>query len=165
MLALLPLAGRRQHLVDALALDDDRAVRVEHDDVALTDRRAADLDRLADRARDPLLRPPHADVARPDRETELAELLDVADGGIHEDRRHATALRLRREEISDERDGAGSGIVSTRTSPGCASATAACTMRLSFWLQRTVRAGPAAREPGTIWISGTSTTAARPAAS
>ena len=30
---------------------------------------------------------------------------------------------------------------------------------------RTVRAGPAAIEPGTTWISGTSTTGARPAAS
>ena len=104
-------------------------------------------------------------MARPDRETELTQLVDIADGSIHEDRRHATALGLCREEISDEGDRAGSGMVSTRTSPGCASATAACTMRLSFWLQRTVRAGPAAREPGTIWISGTSTTAARPAAS
>ena len=61
--------------------------------------------------------------------------------------------------------GAGSGIVSTSTSPGSASATAACTMRLSSWPQRTVRAGPATREPGRIWINGTSTTGARPAAS
>ena len=27
-------------------------------------------------------------------------------------------------------------------------------MRLSFWPHRTVRAGPATREPGRIWISG-----------
>ena len=61
--------------------------------------------------------------------------------------------------------GADSGIVSTSTSPGHASATAACTMRLSSWPQRTVRAGPAAREPGTTWTRGTSTTGDRPAAS
>ena len=105
LLALLPIAGRCQHLLDALALDDDRSVRVQDDDVTLTDRRAGDLDRLADRARGMLLRPSDADVARPDRETELTQLLDIADGTIHEDRRHATALGLCREEISDERDG------------------------------------------------------------
>ena len=48
--------------------------------------------------------------------------------------------------------GRGSGIVSTSTSPGCTSAIAACTIRLSSWPQRTVRAGPATREPGTTWI-------------
>ena len=56
--------------------------------------------------------------------------------------------------------------MSTSTSPGRASAIAACTIRLSSWPQRTVRAGPAAREPGTTWISGdVDERRARPAAS
>ena len=50
-LALARASGSRQHLLDTLALDDDRAVRVEHDDVSLTDARAGDVDGLADRCR------------------------------------------------------------------------------------------------------------------
>ena len=96
----------------------------------------------------------HAHPARPDRQAELAQLLDVAHGRVDEQRRHAAALRLRGEQVADERrPAAARGIVSTSTSPGSASATAACTIRLSSWPQRTVRAGPADPEPGTIWIS------------
>ena len=61
--------------------------------------------------------------------------------------------------------GLGSGMVSTSTSPGSASATPAWTIRLSSWPQRTVRAGPAAREPGITWTRSASTTCERPAAS
>ena len=103
-LALLARERRRQHLVDALLLDDDRAVRVEDDDVALADRAPADLDGLADRARDALLRAAHAHVARPDRQPELAELLEVAYGGVDEQRGDAARLRLRGEQVADERD-------------------------------------------------------------
>ena len=39
-------------------------------------------------------------------------------------------------------------MVSTSTSPGCAAAITAWTIRLSSWPQSTVRAGPATREPG-----------------
>src|SRR4051794_5237607 len=58
--------------------------------------------------------------------------------------------------------GPGSGIVSTSTSPGCSDAIAAWTMRLSPFAHRTVRAGPAAREPGTIWCRSRSTNSPRP---
>ena len=161
--ARVPLASTS---VDALPLDDDGPVRVEHDDVALPDRRASDLNGLADRAGNALLRAGDAHVARPDRQAHLAQLLDVAHGCVDEDRGDAAPLRLRRRAARRRAPpGAGSGIVSTSTSPGSASATAACTMRLSSWPQRTVRAGPAAREPGRIWINGRSTTGARPAAS
>ena len=108
-LALLAREGGRQHLVDPLALDDDRAVRVEHDDVALADARAADLDGLADRAGNALLRSAHANVPRPDRQPDLPELLDVAHRGVHQQRGDARDLRLRREQLADERDRPGLG--------------------------------------------------------
>ena len=53
--------------------------------------------------------------------------------------------------------GRGSGIVRTSTSPGCTAAIAAWTIRLSSWPQRTVRAGPATRVPGSTWIRSAST--------
>ena len=109
--------------------------------------------------------PLHANVARPDRQPELAELLDVAHRGVHEQRGDAATFACVASSSPTSATGPGSGIVSTSTSPGSASATAAWTMRLSSWPQRTVRAGPAAREPGTTWISGTSTTERAPAAS
>ena len=149
-LALLALEGRREHLLDPLLLDDDRAVRVEHDDVALADRA-----RRRPRPDSPIApgtrfsAPLHADVARPDRQPELTELLEVADGGVHQERRDARDLRLRREELADERDGRWARASSARgPRRAAASATAAWTIRLSSWPQRTVRAGPAAREPG-----------------
>ena len=80
--------------------------------------RAADLDRLADHAGNALPRPRDAHVARPDRQAELAQLLDVADRGVHQQRGDARDLRLRREQLADECDGPGSGIVRTSTSPG-----------------------------------------------
>ena len=61
--------------------------------------------------------------------------------------------------------GAGSALVSTRTSPGRACATSACTIVLSPGAQSAVRAGPATRDPGTTRVSGRSTIPVRPAAS
>ena len=61
--------------------------------------------------------------------------------------------------------GSGSGIVSTSTSPGSARAIAACTIRLSPCPQRTVRAGPHAREPGISCSRSRSTSPRRPDAS
>ena len=49
--------------------------------------------------------------------------------------------------------GKGSGMVRTSTSPGRACAIAAWTIRLSPCPHSTGRAGPAAREPGTIRCS------------
>ena len=97
------------HLLDPLLLDDDDAVRVQHDRVTLPDRRAANLDGLADRARHLLLGPAHADVARPDRQPELLQLLDVTNRGVDEDRSDAARLRLGRDELADERDRLGVG--------------------------------------------------------
>ena len=109
-------------------------------------------------------RGPHP--ARPDRQAHLDQLLDVAHRGVdqHARRRRAPwpAWPAGRPRSAT---GAGSGIVSTSTSPGSSSAIAACTIRLSSWPQRTVRAGPATREPGTTWIRSTSTRPRRPAAS
>jgi len=61
--------------------------------------------------------------------------------------------------------GSGRGIATTRTSPGRARPRAACTIRLSPWPQRTVRAGPATREPGITWVSSTSISPRWPEAS
>jgi hypothetical protein len=61
--------------------------------------------------------------------------------------------------------GRASGMVRTSTSPGWSPAIAACTMRLSCWPQTTVRAGPAARLPGTTRMKSASTWLAWPSAS
>ncbi len=53
---------------------------------------------------DGLVGPAHAHVARPDREAELAELVEVAHRRVHEQGGDAAALRLRREQLADERD-------------------------------------------------------------
>jgi hypothetical protein len=73
-------------------------------------------------------------------------------------------LGLSGEQLADERN-RGSGIVSTSTSPASSCAIAAWTMRLSSCPQRTVRAGPAARDPATIWMKSASTHPRRPPAS
>ena len=99
-----PFARRREHLLDAFLLDHDRAVCVEHDHVALPDRRPADLDRLADRPRHLLVGAAHAHPVRPDRQPELAQLLGVANGGVDEERGDPAALRLGGEQVADERD-------------------------------------------------------------
>ena len=41
---------------------------------------------------------------RPDRQPELAQLLDVANGGVDQQRGDAAALGLRGEQVADERD-------------------------------------------------------------
>ena len=61
--------------------------------------------------------------------------------------------------------GAGSGIVSTSTSPGWTEPMTACTIRLSSWPQRAIRAGPHARAPGGNCRNSASTSPWRPAAS
>ena len=96
----MPLASTS---VDARPLDDHGTVRVEHDHVAAPDRRASDLDRFADRAGHGLLRTGHTHEARPDRQSDVAQLLDVAHGCVHEDRSDAASLRLRRQQLADER--------------------------------------------------------------
>ena len=108
-LALRTREARRQNVVHPLLLDDDRAVRIEHDDVALTNVRARDLDGLADRAGNALLRSAHAHVPRPDRQPDLSELLEVAHRGVHQQGDDARDLRLRREQLADECDGPGLG--------------------------------------------------------
>jgi hypothetical protein len=102
-LVALALQGRGQHLLRALALDDRDAVAVQHDDVALADRRAAHDDRLADRPRDGLAGAAHAYPARPDRQAQLGQLVAVSHGRVDEHRRGAGHLRLGGEQITDER--------------------------------------------------------------
>ncbi len=61
--------------------------------------------------------------------------------------------------------GSGSGIVKTRTSPGWTCSSTACTIKLSPWPQRTVRAGPTTLLPGMSCTRGISMSPVRPAAS
>ena len=89
--------------------DDDRAVRVEDDGVALTDRRASDFHGVADGAGSLLLRAAHPDVAGPDRQAELAQLIHVANRGVHQQGGDAPPESLRREQLAHERDGLGLG--------------------------------------------------------
>ena len=152
-LLLGPRARRLEHLVDARPRDHGRAVGVEDDDVARADRRSRrprPARRSSPRLR--LRRAADAHPARPDRQAELAQLLDVAHRrrrrGAPRRRAPSPAWRAARRRARPAR---GSGIVSTRTSPGSIAAITACTIRLSSCPQRTVRAGPAAREPGTTW--------------
>ena len=85
-----------------------------------TDRRAGDLDRLADRARSRFSAPRDADVARPDGEAELSQLLDVAHGCVHEHRGDATrpspASRAARRRVRRARARASSA---RGPHPGC----------------------------------------------
>ena len=84
--------------------DHRGAVGVEHDRVAGRDPRAADGHRLVDRAGRVLGRAADADPARPHRQAELDELLDVAHRAVDEQRRDALLVRLRGQQVADERD-------------------------------------------------------------
>ena len=103
----------------------DGAVGVEHDRVAALDGDAADLDRLVEGADDALVRALDANIARPDREAYLPELVQVAHGRVDEDGRYAVRLRLGREQLADERHGLRARHRQDETSPGCACAIAA----------------------------------------
>src|SRR6185503_14601760 len=103
-LALLALARGGQDPVDAARPDHDRAVGVEDDNVAPLDPGAADDDRDVELAGSLLRGSLRADVAGPDGEPDLAELLDVADRRIDEDPGDALVERLRREQVADDRD-------------------------------------------------------------
>ena len=154
----LALARGLEHLVDALVLDDRDAVGVEHEHVALADRRAADRHRLADRARDVLGRALHADPARPDRQAQLGQLLDVADRGVDQDRRGARGpwpgwpagrrpAPPAAARASSARAPRRAATAPSRRAPsGCRPGRSARSAP-----------GPAAREPGTIWIRSAST--------
>ena len=83
---------------------DRGAVGVEHHDVAGGDPLPADRDRLVERARRVLRGAADADPARPDRQPELGEILDVAHRAVDEQRRDALLERLRGEQVADERD-------------------------------------------------------------
>ena len=71
--------------------------------------RARDLDRLADRAWNALVRSGHADVPRPDRQSDFPQLLDVAHRSVDQHRDDACDLRLRREQLAEKCDGPGLG--------------------------------------------------------
>jgi hypothetical protein len=90
-------------------LHDGRAVGVEDDDVAGADRRAPHLDRHVELARRLLLRAAHAHVARPDRQPELDELLEVAHRRVDEDRRGPVDLGLGGQQVANEGHGGGLG--------------------------------------------------------
>ena len=160
------VTGGPEHLADACPGNHRGAVGVEHDRVARVDHAAADHDRPADRARVGLRSAADPDPARPDRQADRGELLDVSNGGVDEQRGSAAPTAACVARSSPTRaTGAGSGIVRTTTSPGSISAITACAVKLSSWPQRTVRAGPAAREPATTCTSSWSTSPTRPAAS
>ena len=57
----------------------------------------------------PLLRAAHAHVARPDRQPELDQLLEVAHGGVDQDRGRAVDLGLGGQQVADEGHGRGLG--------------------------------------------------------
>ncbi len=103
-LALLALVRGLEHLVDPLRLDHGDAVGVEDDRVALADRRAADLDRLADLTHRPLGGAVHPHPAGPDRQAHLAQLLDVAHRGVDQQRGDAAFARLGRQQVADQGD-------------------------------------------------------------
>ena len=106
---------------------------------------------------DVLARPPDADVARPDRQPELDELVEVAHRGVDEHRGRAVDLGLRREQVADERVRARLGHRQHEDLARLQRAIAAWTMRLSACPHATVRAGPATRLPGMIWMRSAST--------
>ena len=64
----------------------------------------ADGHGLVERARRVLDRPADADPARPHRQAELHQLLDVAHGAVDEQRRDALRERLGGQQVADERD-------------------------------------------------------------
>ena len=152
-LALGALARRVEHLLEAARLDDRDAVGVEHDDVA----RGGSWPRRRPPARRSCPPRPcgaaHANPARPDRQPELGQLLDVAHRGVDEDR--GGALRLSpasRAGRRQARPAAAPASSARAPRPARPRAIAACTIRLSSCPHITVRAGPAARDPGTTCI-------------
>ena len=137
---LLAREARRQDLVDPLPLDDDRAVRVEHDDVALPDPCAADLDGLTD-APGTRFSAPLTERTAPRSAARRLAAPGVAHRSVHQQRGTPATFACVASSSPTSATGLGSGIVRTTTSPGTASATAAWTIRLSSLPQRTVRAG------------------------
>ena len=108
----------------------------------------------------------HADPARPDRHAELAQLLDVAHRGVHEQRRRrrapSPASPAARRSAPPARAPAWSAPARRRAAP-CPSPRGPSGCRPAP--QRTVRAGPAAREPGISWWRSRSIRPSRPEAS
>ena len=146
--------------------DGDGTVAVQDDQIAGPDLGAADHDGHVELAHFALRRSLRPHVARPDREPELCQLVEIADRAVHQHPRNAAHLRLRREQLADERDRRRLGARQRRARRrALAWATAACTIVLSPGTQRAMRAGPATREPGTTWVSSRSTIPVRPAAS
>ena len=103
-LARLALVARGDDLVHARRRHDRDAVHVEHDRVAGIDRDPADLDRRVELADGVLVGAAHAHPARPDRQPELAQVLDVAHGRVDQHRLGAAAHDLRREQVADDRE-------------------------------------------------------------
>ena len=99
-----------------------------------------------------------AHPAGPDRQAHLGELLDVADRRVDQDRGGAGDLRLRGEQVTDQRHRprlAASSARSPRRAAPRPSPRAPSGCRPGA--QSTVRAGPAARLPGTAWYRSAST--------
>ena len=117
-LALHTVARRGEHVADTLLLDHDRTVRVEHDEIARTDDGAADLDRLVEDADDTLLGSSGSDPPRPDRQTELAELLESRIAASTSSAATPRAFACVASRSPTRATGSGSGSVRTRTSPG-----------------------------------------------
>ena len=119
----------------------------------------ADADVLLRRS----LRP---DVARPDREPELAQLVEVAHGPVHQHRGDALAERLGREQVADQGD---RGRLRHRQHEHVARALRARRPRAPSGCRRCRRA-PSAPDrrpasPGTTCTSGRSTSPVFPCAS
>ena len=140
----LALERERQHLVDARGGQRHRAVAVQHDEVARA-RSPRRRRRPARRAPDVALRRAlRAHPARPDRQADRRELVEVADRRRRRGtpRRPASCACVASSSPMNA-IGAGSVLVSTSTSPGCAWAISACTIVLS-----PRRADGGARGPG-----------------
>ena len=107
-----------------LPLDDDRAVRVEHDDVALADVRARDLDGLADRRPEPAspLRSRARTAPRSATRPLGASSRSRTAASTSSAATPATFACVASSSPTSA-TGLGSGIVTTSTSPGSASAT------------------------------------------
>jgi hypothetical protein len=103
-LALRAIARRREHIVDALVLDDRRPVCVEHDHVAGPDHGTPDGHGLADRPGEVLAGPLDTYPACPDRQLQLDQLLEIADRGVDQDCGGTVGLGLGRQQLTDERD-------------------------------------------------------------
>ena len=80
------------------------AVTVQHDQITGIDLRAADQDAYVQLSHFTLRRSLRAHVARPDRQPELRELVEIADRTIDEHPGDAAHVRLRREQLTDESD-------------------------------------------------------------